>query len=675
MVGHRLLPAWVPRVVLAAVAAALAVAGAVPMVDHVTHRVLSLAESVPWSEWSAPLWMPAPIQSWSLRPGAVLITKLFAAALGTRTPPPVALTAATAFLSLWLFGSGARAWLRAHGFGRLSLPAAVASMLTAPALFSAWYLPEYDALGAGLALFGVACFTPRRSSLARRVVGGVALVAALTLKESSALVVFALLAADAWVRWVRQDRDGALRSGLMLAALLGVFLVLAAPLLVAEGSLQARTPLRTRLAIIELDIHQYLYLVGTTGAVAVAIGGLGAWAARSLRWSPLLACVGLLLVPPLGFYSHYEAVFFAPRALATGIGVLLFVGLIGLATRPAPERSTRHAAAALLAVYGAMTLAALIASSAREDVASRVMLASAPLLYALAFSGLTRALGHVPTGWNPRRVAVWALAAGVALYPVASAVDFTLDWRARHRVDAAGRVQLAQEPVVGGIVAFNHYVLWVGPEELQAVGGAAALADQTVFVQVAAWQPRPAFPRVSWGRGVYDLERAWRVGVPLELYWLAARSDMSPRANELLDADLSWTRRNMGLFTPIGLSAPSARPVALARHNLPEDMNWTQYRAGPSPLESLATERGSAVWALDAPFVQVPRNLFSIPYRLIEGVPVVERYHYEGRLVRIASPPGVPRRPPEAGRVEQGVPVPLPDPVAPPGPVASGAGG
>ncbi len=649
MPDRRPLPAALALGVLAAVAAALAFAGTVPLVDHMTHRVQVLAEGVSWSRWWAPLWMPAPIEAWSLRPGAVLLTKLHVALFGALTPAPVAWMRLEAWLTLTVFGAGAWTWLRAHGWGRLALPAAALALLPGPALFSAWYAPELDALGAGILLFGTGLLAAPGPARVRHALGVGGVVAAVLLKESAALLAFAFLFAEVLVRLRDGDRGGALRFGVVLAATLSGFLALAASVLGSDESSLARTTLLERLPIVELNAHQFLYLVGAAGVGLVLVGAVVARAPGTARWAPFVALAALVSLPPLTFYTHYEAVYYGPRVAASLLGSALLVGLILLAMHRRGAAPTRHAAAALLASYGAVTAASLLASSAREDIASRILLACAPLLMALALAGLQQLLAA--TGRAPR-VAAGALGAGLVAYPVAHAVDFTQDWLARQYIETEARTRLAQEPLTDSILAFNHYVQWVGPHELRAVGAADTVATRTAFVQAAAWQPTETLPIVVWGNGAFDLEEGWQLGVPLRLYWLAARADMAPATHLALTGDLSWTRRRVGLFTPLGDAVSADGDAAGAAHNLPEDMLWTTYRPGPTPLERVAEVRADIAWDLRVPFVQVPRDLLGLPRRLLAGIPVVEHYHYEARLYRFVPPAGAPVRTPDAALLD-----------------------
>ena len=623
---------------VALTASILAAVGAVPLVDHMTHRVLALVDTVPWSRWWAPLWMPAPIEAWSLRPGAVLLTKAHAALGGVLVPPSVWTMRVGAAVSGTTFGVGAWVWLRAHGFGRLALPAAVAPLLLAPTLFSLWYVVEFDALGAGLLLLGSGLLAPSAVSRARFGAGAAILVGTVLLKESSALLVFAFLCAEACLAWFDGQRAMARRVGGLLAALLLGYLGLASSVIGSGDSVMARTSFVERLPILELNAHQYVYLVGSAGAVLVVLGPL------LRRWPTFrarLAVVGLLAlmaVPPLTFYSHYEAVYYTPRWVASLLGFGLLAALCGNIIEQGVPRPVRHASAALVVAYGAVSVASLLASSAREDIAARTLLACAPLLCALALGGLRTVLE--PAAGGVGRLAGLLLGAAFAWYPVAGAVDFSQDWLARQYTESTARRELAQEPLTDSILAFNHYVQWVGPDELRAVGAPAAIADRTVFVQTHAFLGEESLPIVVWGEGSFDLERGWEQGVPMRLYWLAMRSDMDAAANEALRGDLTWTRRPVGLFTPLGDDGDGGPSGTAVGHNLPEDMLWTTYRPAPTPLERLTESRAQVAWAHEVPFIQVPRDLLAIPRRLVAGIPLWERYHYEARLHRFVSPTG-----------------------------------
>ena len=129
----------------------------------------------------------------------------------------------------------------------------------------------------------------------------------------------------------------------------------------------------------------------------------------------------------------------------------------------------------------------------------------------------------------------------------------------------------------------------------------------------------------------------YQTGTPLWVYWLADRSEMTPEANAALIGDLSWTRRPMGLFTPInhahGNSAPAkARRNNLPEHNIAEDMRWTRLSSDHPTLLQLATERGELVHSAEQRFILLPTVLTDFAQRWANDIPWIESYRSEAKL-------------------------------------------
>ena len=647
-----------PWLTITVLAAALTAAGAVPTADHMTSQVFGITDPIAWADFWRPYWNPAPMSVAGVRPGSVLVMKALSALSPPGGPAPVGLNAALAFASLLAFGGGALAYLRRWG---VSAPAATfaaaASLLLSPTLFSAWYLPELDALGAGLTLGGLSWLARpgrvgwRAAPMAALLLGG------LMLKESSALVGVALLGSGGVVLVARGQRDLAVRHGLVAAIAVVLWVLAALPLLGDEASMMASVSLLERLPVVEHDATQLQVLVGGAGAALVALAALPrrAWAGGVGAALAVGAVAALVALPPIDFYNHYEAFYSTARPATAALTALLMIGLVAVAARV--RGPLAPLALGPLAIYSAITATSLVAATAREDMASRISIAAAPLLLALAVEGLRTGWTHLaaapPLPRRAGRAALVALGCALAWHPVAWGLSTTSDWRAAHGVDRPARAHLATLPLPGSVLVFNHYVHWLGGAELTALGAAPALDDRASIVLSPALLRRPRLPTVDWGRGEVDIEGRWLSGVPTRIYFLAKRSQMSAPANHALLGDLSWTRRPFGLFTP--MAPPDDTLGPLPPHNLPEDLRQTTYRSQPTSLETLARLRGETLWESEAASWALPTDLWSIPRRLAVGVPVVERYRWEGRLTALGVPeagrgrggarPAVPPRP------------------------------
>jgi len=608
-----------PWVVLV-LALVLAAAGVVPKADNVTHRVLELAEQVPWADWYRPLWMPWPIEAWALRPLSVVLLKTHVALWGSHTDPPALYELIRATVELGAFGLAGRAWLRAAGFERVATWAACSSMMIAPALFQAWYVPELDMLAGAATLFASSLLIARRPLTGPRTAALVAALAVpLMLKEASALVLFGFLGAGVLVALKDRDKGSLGRQVVVTVACLGFWIALFTPLLLAPTTEVADSSWAQKLPLVENNLVQLVYLLSPPGAcllVSAAALRLG----RVAAVVPVLLLAGLVASPLVVYYSHYEAIYLSPRLAGAGFVLLLLVGLTALAGRRGERRTGGPQLAALTVglVLLALSLAGLMAPSAREDMASRIFIALAPLLHGVALHAGQRLLG------SPARHGALALVVAMAWWVVANGLNYTLDWRARMGADLAGKQALAEEALSGDVLLFNHYVEWLDPHALITAGARDAL--EAHYLHVPAWLPTTQYNAAGW---------IWPDDEPPPLltghagdtwiYWLTPRSRMDDRANAALIGDLSWTRREAGLFTPVVPGGP----------NRPEDYRATIYRPGPSHLEAFGRDYGELRFEEERPFVQLPLLLTELPRRLLLGVPWVERYAYEVRVIAV----------------------------------------
>ncbi len=616
--------------------------------DNVTHRVLFLVEGISWAEFYKPFWMPEPINATAFRPLSVLFHKGIVEVFGATAPPPTWLTLLKSVFSLWLFGWGARAWLVAVGYGRISLLAAISAMCLAPSLFQAWYLPELDLVGAGFTL-GAGALLLREETLDRRAVFAVAslLTGAIFLKEATAIVQFSFLLAGVLVFWRRPGAEKFFRRHLLALVLsLGAWILLALPLFSSPSSDFGSLSLASKLPLVEHNLVQVLYLASPVAALLMA---LQLWMdlPRRIRrvvpnWClPPLALLLLLGLPVAVFYSHYEAIYYSPRGYGTVLAAVLWFALLLRSTRIFKARVPWSTLLPPLTVAGAtagLSVAVLLGPSAREDMASRIFIAVAPLVLAMAWKALLvfwKSAGE-SEGWRCTvgRGSTGVLAASLAWYALASCLNFTNDWRTRHAVDFETKSRLATEDLRDNLLLFNHYVEWLDPLGLKAAG-ATQIDETTRFVQVPSWIEPEQYNIADWilPSPLHPLQEI-EAGTPTWLYWMTPRSLMTAEANQQLEGDLSWTRRQYGLFSPVAHRTLIINGLRHRPHNRPEDHRRTIYLPGPSPLETLADTYGNTTMRADLTMLQVPTMLTEVPRRIFQGIPLVERYRYEAVLTR-----------------------------------------
>jgi hypothetical protein len=622
-------------VLLAAILASL---GAVPMADHTTHRVLEMVQPIPWSQALLPFWNPPPMEAWAIRPGSVILIKALLTTGQISGIPQPPLLAFCAFCGLSLFGLAARAWLCVTGLRTVALPATLSCMLLSPTLFSAWLLVEFDTLGAGLVLTGSTLLLKRGPLGWRSLAAVLFVIMALLLKESTALVQFAFLIAGASILELHHRTERARRHWLILAIGVLCWSVLVALTLEDKGSLVGRTHWSSRIPILEHNQAQIVYLTTIPGCTLIGLRCLNRWiraeAVRAL--TPWLAVIGLAALPPVIYYSHYEAVYFSPRWVPAALGLLVLVSLLdGLLQRgkSAIERLPQAVILLALFIFGA---AVILASNPREDLASRLFLALAPTLHGIAWLTLHQLWSSAGSHrWKQAPVA--ALGLSMAWTPLASTWNTTHQWRAQQAVDYSAREALVEQDLGDSKLIFNHVSTWLGTPELEALGWTPDSGKPTRLVKTPAWLRHDELPPMDWGLGLDDLEHDYLTGTPIWLYWLAPRSEMSDEVNAALIGDLSWTRRPMGIFTPINhaegsSAAAEARRRDLPIHNLAEDMRMTTWSSQTPPLQALAETRGQRLHHQEAHYKQLPILLPDIGQRIARGIPWLEDYRIEASI-------------------------------------------
>ena len=619
---------------IVALAAIVALAGQVEKADNVTHRVLDLVDTVAWGDFFRPFTMPFPINAEAFRPISVVIFKSHVDLFGTGAPPFM-VSFAKAFLSVGLFGLAARKWLITVGWGGQATLAAALAMVCGPSLFQVWYYPELDLLGAAATLWvGARLLEKRSPGLLGWLAISLALAFSMLLKEATALIQLAFLGAATLALW-EVDRERRNRHiGALTISLLG-WGALVVPLLSGPATEVGALPLAQRLSTIEHNLAQIAYLLSPAGALLLLLTPLTGLSWRNpLRrhlggWA-IAATVALVAIPVVTLYSHYEAVYYSPRWFGLTFGATIVVALLLAAVTLRRELPWRISLLTIGVILGGFSLVGVTAPTAREDLASRIFIAAAPLLFAMALKGAAmlrvefdkRSEGASPLG-RVARGATAGLVGAMLWYPAASGFNYTLDYRARHEVDLQGKRTLAQEPVGDRLILFNHYVEWLDPLGLIAAGAPESARDWQML-QVPAQLTMEHYRTARWiHEGGLDLEARLGEGGSY-LYWLTPRSLMDERANEALLGDLEWTRKGVGLFSPIHEGG----------FNRPEDHRATVYSTDRGPLHARYAEASEELWSAESGFVQLPMLLHDLPRRLLAGVPLLERYRYEGALWR-----------------------------------------
>lgn len=652
----------------------LAWAGGAPGVDSIVFYVFEIVDKIPWDPASllAPIYNPPPMYTHAYRPLSTVLTKLGGDAFGHDLESLRWLTMTHA-LFLVPYGLAARRCLRVHGYtlGVATL-AAVSTMALPTVLFSAWTIPEYDMVGGIWVLLAASFVRERRWAAAAPF-----LVLAVLTKETTAVFMFAVLLADGAAEF--RARQGTLRQRLRAFTAAGVFLV---GFLAVVSPILARRPEVTtdfnvsdddfvwlRVAWLALhDGNQLLYSLAPAGVALLLAGVLlserpGAAPGRLARYQPLAVGAALALpfaVPIVRFYNHYESIIFSNWEVSALAIVALLAALGASAWRRSEPDEGRFALAIVLGA-GGLLVGPILASFSRADLSARLFAPVLPLLHGLVWHAAVRL---VADGLRWRRGLAWASAAAFGWLPFAGAVNAWQFNAARFGVEVAAKQELlaALTPAASPdgrppgcpMVFYTNRDQELAVEELARWGG---LPESTLacvrLIQLATtelgpgslWQQKRKLHGHDQFREEFkgeELEQRLRqrkiMLEPLHLYVQAARSTMSAEANAALDVSWDWAVRRMP-ETDVGYFEQAVRVI------------YTRDTA----LERFFQDAAVTKRKRSAAFVQLPLWPHELLWRMVEGVPAIETYHYAGATYSIpagqrplGAPEGLP--PPHAFR-------------------------
>ncbi len=605
----------------------LAVAGLAADVDPITWYVFEIVDRIGADPWSLlqPIYNPPPMFTYAYRPLSTAGVKLLSALFG-RDAGGLRLQGLVHGLVLIPYGLAAARALRAHGLApAMALAAALLAMALPTVLFSAWTIPEFDAVGAAIALWAAAELRLGRTALAL-----LPLALALLTKETTAALTLGWLLARGLQGLARGDRGPAL-----LAAGFGLCLALAiSPILsVPAGTTHpfAAADPRFHLGrVFWLGVHlgtQLAWSLGAGGALLLVAAAATASRRRgALR--PLLLGLGLLSAlgsPLLRANNHYESILITPWAWGGAWGLVALLALAALALGRASPDEKLIAGGVLIGVGG--LLAGPIATSfSRADLSARLLAPALPWLLGLGLAGLQRAwradgATRVALGWAVACL-LWTTLGGAF-----SAVTLQ---RARFAAEAAGRAALVEGLQAGCPVVFApHPDHELGPEELAALGrvpaevmaclqvvrldavdlAAATLADDPDALRGydqarRPWVPGSAGVEAALGGGPAPLR-------PVALFAQGPRWMGDPEDGQALRADLRWAVGRMPEILP----------------GTPDLAEGAAFAADPALTRAFAQAAARSA-VVSEPYLQLPIHLGELPHRLLRGLPVVEPWAY-----------------------------------------------
>lgn len=617
-------PPVVDLLVLGLCGVLLAAAGVAPGMDSIVWYVFSIVDGVPDTVRGvlAPIYNPPPMYTHAYRPLSTVLLKAGTGLFG-RGPDGLAAMGFAHGLILVAYGLAGRAALAALGHGRATaLLGSLLAVASPTVLFSAWTLPEFDALGAACVLAGAAALLRDRVTLAVPF-----LVLALLTKETSA--VFALAFLLAWVSVVAPK--GNRRSLVVLASFCVGLAAAVAPIvltpppvthsfsLVDPGFRAARL-----LWLFHHDGTQLFASVGMAGAVLVLWRWWCRRRAASGRGLAVGSAVAVLGAPVLHRYNHYESIVLSDWPfVAAGVCVLL-LGLGGLATTGTDAERIQGRFVWL----GLMGLLAgpVLTGFSRADLSARLFAPVLPIVLGLGLQGAQLAARRR----GPLRIVGTGLAVCLVWMPAAGAFNAWQAHQARFGLEGVAKEDLARSlEAPCPLVIETNRDQEIAVEELARLGADPAVLGCLRILQLshvdtgagglfAGPTPLEGFDQSRVPASNDGLARALEDGAPLphpvQLYV------QGPRARFVLPdpADphrsLAWAEDRM----------PDVRPG-----NLEQAVGMSF--VPDTPLERHFSATSTLSLSVEAPYVQVPVFLGTVPRRLWEGWPLVESWVWQAR--------------------------------------------
>jgi len=579
--------------------------GTVSEVDPISLWILSFVDGLPEYAWLHPYRLPAPAESeFGFRPISVLMLKLYIYFGGTENPPMV-IMAIKAFLSSWLLGMAAWRWLRMKGMQNAALPVACFTMCLSPHLFGLWCLVELDGLGAAAILGASFLLAKPEKEWLENFSLGVLIAFAALLKESSAVILFAFMAAEIITSY-RVQKPWKTKSCWLLASA-AIWIMWAADLIFGMRSNGGGVAWDVRILHLFFTAWQLVFFIGLPGCMVLLVSILP-W--RKTAW---LGVFGLFLVPNLVWINHYGSMYYSPLWLGGLATLILYVCLFWIALHPKQKSSHAKVVTFILCVKGALLLALLMRSSPREDLATRIFLPIAPLIIGLVYE----------RAWKRRKEhAMKMLLIGVCSFIVLNSTNSLIEKRAKSNSLTSILQKLATQIGKEDVVLFNNSSFRLSNEMLFALGSSHR---STPIVFIPDMLPKELFPSIVWGEH-YDLEQRYQQQKPTFVFWSGSRAMFANPEAE--NGDFQYTRRPLGAFAVLSEDATDALPM----HNYIEDMRLNTYNANRSPLQKLLANRAKKIEASRNQYILFSPNIFSWPRSIIFQEQIVGEYVYDVEL-------------------------------------------
>ena len=654
--------------------------------DQISIWIIHFIDSIVIEDFWKPYRLPPPANGeYGFRPLSVLLMKGYLYFFDAHEPIPRSVVVAKTLISSIFFSWVTLQWCKQNmSLYRGCFWTAIAT-LSGPHLFGLWLLSEFDGLGAAFILLALLYWSKQDRTIFQSTAMMASCICAMFLKESTALILFAMLSAGTFHQW--RTKKSMYQQVLVLIFLVCMWIFFAWDLIGGgQTSYVGRYPWQARLPVLGFTAWQYVYFI-----TPPAILGLMC-ASTSITYQKIgvhIALLVLLLLPPLVTYSHYESMYFSPLWLGILSGALLYFIII----KDFLIHNSVHAIFALSA-QAALWVAILLSSTPREDMAVRIFLPALPSLLIILDQKLTILWENTRASYGTRALiacSIWPFLA-ISINTITERV-----WIApqdHHGVQKLTKIA----PKSKDLVLFNNFTLSLGNEtflhqesfEISDKGISIIFQnpqllrtiDQEILRDIMAhpmcnrthlfrtqkisksqliqilhdlddrglihanWPPqmhytadhltKEEFPKVMWGFNInepLDIEQEYQDHRSIWSYWNAKR----PREDvpKILRGDFSYTRRPMGA---LGLlhQAPEDH---LPNHNFMEDLNTTQTTKTQTTLQRLIEQRGILQYESMQSYMQLPFFLHEIPRRMIQQWPIIQNFSYNTNIHKISTSP------------------------------------
>ncbi|MEC8025001.1 MAG: hypothetical protein VX223_13815, partial [Myxococcota bacterium] len=377
---------------------------------------------------------------------------------------------------------------------------------------------------------------------------------------------------------------------------------------------------------------QVFYVTSAVGCGLIALFGLRG---RSQLIGAVVLLLGLLMCPPLRIYNHYESVIIDQIVWVFPFSIALIVSLLRVFFSPktSPEHATL--AGTVLALGGVLVLAPVFAVQTRPDVSARLYAPAVPSLLTLAWLSVNALRAGSS---RPHRVLGVLFTVFLAWYPFAGAVNGIDFWRARMNTERLAKLELVDalgDAPCPFIIATNRNSE-LAVEELQAFGVDWQKCS-SLFVPNKVQHDLSAGDEAEWKvqghsyeldvlevEGLQSLHKALHAGKAPDrctyLYFQSPKAMMETHDFKRFAGDFQWAFGNLPEFDE---EVHAQQVETMFR----EEIGYQKFM-----LRAGADER-----VVESPFVILPANMTESLGRLLSGIPVIETYAYEGRVLSLQN--------------------------------------